>query len=140
MLVAANGEGCDRRSCEMALDVQGLFKTVDRMDSAGFASYFTEDGLFTFGNWPTVKGRSEVVEAVDQFFGSIKALEHRLIDSWSVDGVDIVEVDVAYTRHDDSRVDLTAACIFRLDGDLISDYRIYMDIGPLYAQEGEATV
>lgn len=124
----------------MALDVKELFQTVDRMDSAGFASYFTEDGLFTFGNWPTVKGRSEVIGAVDEFFGSIKALEHRLIDSWSVDGVDIVEVAVTYTRHDDSRVDLTAACFFRLDGDLISDYRIYMDIGPLYADEAEVTV
>ena len=122
----------------MATNVKEIFKTVDRMDAQGFASYFTEDGLFTFGNWPTVKGRDEVAGSVDNFFSSIKGLEHRLIDTWSVEGVDIVEVEVTYTRHDDSTVDLTAACIFRLEGDLISDYRIYMDISPLYAESPDA--
>lgn len=122
----------------MALHVEEIFKTVDRMDGRGFASYFTEDGLFTFGNWPTVKGRDEVTAAVDGFFASIKGLEHRLIQTWRMDGADIVEVEVTYTRHDDSQVDLTAACILRTEGDLITDYRIYMDIGPLYADAEEA--
>ena len=117
----------------MARDLKGIFETVDRMDAEGFANYFTEDGLFTFGNAPTVKGRAEITTAVETFFASIKALEHRVIDTWSVPGVDIVEVEVTYTRHDDSFVDLTAACVFRGNDDLISDYRIYMDINPLYA-------
>ena len=34
---------------------------------------------------------------------------------------------------DGKEVPLSAACIFRMDGDLIADYRIYMDISPLYA-------
>ena len=118
----------------MALDIPKIFKAVDQMDAAGFASYFTEDGLFTFGNWPTVKGRDEITASVEQFFTSIKALEHRVLDTWRVDDAEIVEVGVSYTRHDDSVVDLTAACIFRRDGDQIADYRIYMDISPLYAE------
>lgn len=118
----------------MALDIEAIFKSVDRMDASGFASHFTEDGLFTFGNWPTVKGRDEIVNSVDGFFASIKALEHRVIETWNDEGAEIVEVEVTYARHDDSRVDLTAACIFRVQGDLISDYRIYMDISPLYAE------
>jgi uncharacterized protein (TIGR02246 family) len=118
----------------MALDINGIFKSVDRMDAAGFASYFTEDGLFTFGNWPTVKGRDEITGSVDGFFESIKALEHRVIDRWTDEGAEIVEVEVTYTRHDGSPVDLTAACIFRVREDLISDYRIYMDISPLNAE------
>ena len=117
----------------MARDLEEIFETVDRMDAKGFASYFTEDGLFTFGNAPTAKGRDEIRSAVEGFFASIKALEHRLLDTWSVPGVDVVEVEVTYTRHDDSKVDLTAACIFRGHNDLIADYRIYMDISPLYA-------
>lgn len=120
----------------MALDIPKIFKAVDQMDAAGFASHFSDDGVFTFGNWPTVKGRDEITASVEQFFTSIKALEHRVIDSWTADGVEIAEVAVTYTRHDDSFVDLTAACIFRVDGDLISDYRIYMDISPLYAEAG----
>lgn len=118
----------------MVLNTKEIFETIDRMDAKEFASFFTEDGLFRFGNAPTVKGRGEIIGAVEQFFASIKALSHRIIDQWSSEGVDIVEVEVTYTRHDDSQVDLTAACIFRLDGGQISDYRIYMDINPLYAE------
>ena len=117
----------------MARDLKGIFETVDRMDARGFANYFTEEGLFTFGNAPTVKGRDEITAAVEGFFASIKGLEHRLVETWNVAGGDIVEVEVTYTRHDGSIVDLTAACIFRGEDDLISDYRIYMDINPLYA-------
>ena len=118
----------------MVLNTKEIFETIDRMDAKGFASYFTEDGLFRFGNVPTVKGRGEIVSAVEQFFASIKGLSHRVIDQWSVEGVDIAEVEVTYTRQDDSQVDLTAACIFRLDGEQVADYRIYMDINPLYAE------
>ena len=116
----------------MGLDGKGLFAAVDRMDAAGFSEYFTDDGLFRFGNAPTVKGRAEITSAVEQFFASIKGLEHRILETWSDKDAEIYEVEVTYTRHDDSRVDLTAACVFRMDGDLIGDYRIYMDISPLY--------
>jgi hypothetical protein len=117
----------------VALDLAEVFRTVDRMDAQGFASYFTDDGTFRFGNAPEAKGRSEITGAVTDFFSSIKALRHRVVDEW-VDGqVQIAEVEVTYTRHDDSTVDLTAACVFRTDGNLCSDYRIYMDISPLYA-------
>lgn len=118
----------------MVLNTKEIFETVDRMDAKGFASFFTDNGLFRFGNAPTVKGRDEITGAVEQFFASIKALSHRIIDEWSSEGVDIAEVEVTYTRHDDSKVDLTAACVFRLEGQQISDYRIYMDITPLYAE------
>lgn len=118
----------------MALNTREIFETVDRMDAKGFASYFTEEGLFRFGNAPTAKGRDEITGAVEQFFSSIKALKHQVVDTWSSEGVDIVEVEVTYTRHDDSQIDLTAAGIFRVQDELISDYRIYMDINPLYAE------
>ena len=116
----------------MALDGKALFATVDRMDAAGFSKFFIEDGLFKFGNAPTAKGRSEITSAVEQFFASIKDLEHRVLENWSDGGAEIYEVEVTYTRHDDSHVDLMAACLFRMQGDLIADYRIYMDISPLY--------
>ncbi len=115
----------------MALDTQEILRTVDRMDAAGFASYFTEDGTFRFANFPEAKGRSEIAGAVSEFFGSIKALRHRVLDEWSEGSVQISEVEVTYTRLDDSTVDLMAACIFRTLGDLVSDYRIYMDMSPL---------
>ena len=128
------GKTIGHKEAAVGLDLKGIFETIDRMDARGFASYFTQDGLFTFGNAPTVKGRDEITTAVEGFFSSIKGLEHRVIETWRDQGSEIVEVDVTYTRHDDALVDLKAACIFRVENDLISDYRIYMDINPLYAE------
>jgi ketosteroid isomerase-like protein len=122
-----------RNDNKMPLDVNGLFDTVDRQDAEGFGMFFTEDGLFRFGNAPTVKGRSEISASVSQFFESIKALRHRILDTWRSGDVEICEVEVTYTRHDDTTVDLMAACLFRMQGDRIADYRIYMDISPLHA-------
>jgi hypothetical protein len=122
------------KEAAVALDTQGLFRTVDRMDAAGFASFFTEDGTFRFGNAPQAKGRSEIEGAVSEFFGSLKALRHRLVDEWSEGLTQISEVEVTYTRLDDSTVDLMAACIFRRSGDLVADYRIYMDLAPLFSE------
>ena len=120
----------------MGLDGKALFATVDRMDAKGFSEFFSDEGLFRFGNAPTVKGRSEIASAVEQFFASIKSLEHRIIETWSAGDTEIVEVEVTYTRSDDSLVDLMAACVFRMQGELIRDYRIYMDISPLYETAG----
>lgn len=117
----------------MAFDVRETFKVVDRMDPDAFAELFSEDGLFRFGNWPSVKGRGEISAFVAEFFTSIKALKHRVTDDWRIEDVAIAEVEVTYTRHDDSTVDLTAACIFRLQNEEIADYRIYMDVNPLFA-------
>ena len=120
----------------MAFDVKEAFKIVDEMDPERFAGLFAEDGLFRFGNWPTVKGRAEISAFVAEFFTSITALKHRVTDSWRVEDVEIAAVEVTYTRHDASTVDLTAACIFRMQGDEIADYRIYMDVNPLFATTG----
>lgn len=117
----------------MAFDVNELFETVDRQDADGFASYFAEDGLFRFGNWPVVKGRAEISASVTEFFSSLKALSHRVIATWKDGDVLVSEVEVVYTRPDDSEVDLMAACVFRTIGDQIADYRIYMDVNPLFA-------
>ena len=117
----------------MALDLMRTFERVDAMDARGFAECFTPDGLFRFGNAPTAKGRSEITSAVDEFFASIKGLRHNVLERWVDGDVEIAEVEATYTRHDGSEISLMAACVFRMDGDLIDDYRIYMDISPLFA-------
>jgi hypothetical protein len=45
----------------------------------------------------------------------------------------IVELAVEYTRKDGKMVTLPCANIFRMDGLLVRDYRIFMDVSPIYA-------
>lgn len=118
-----------------SLDTDRLFKTIDAMDADAFASFIAEDGTFRFGNADPVKGRETVRDAVAGFFASIAGIHHHDLETWGVrDGLAVSEGRVHYTRHDGRTVTVPFVNVYRLDGDLVADYRIYVDIAPLYAE------
>ena len=117
----------------MAVSMKELFEVVDRKDAEGFAALFTTDGRFRFGNSPTVTGREDIASTVGEFFAALESLRHEILDLWEEDDVAICEVEVVYRRKDGHEVLLPAATIGRTEGDLLRDYRIYMDVNPLFA-------
>ena len=69
------------------------------------------------------------------FFASLKGLRHEIHSVWTVDGdVVITEMTVHYERLDGQQISLPCANIFRLRDGLIADYRIFMDVAPLFAE------
>ena len=113
--------------------LRNLFAAIDSKDPAAFVGYLTKDARFRFGSSPPATGHAAIATAVGGFFESIAGLEHR-IDMATRDSDTVVcEGEVTYTRHDGSRIALPFANIFEMDGERIADYKIYMDIGPLYA-------
>lgn len=116
----------------MTTSMKELFEIVDRMDPQGFAERFTEDGRFRFGNAPTVATRAGIADSVGQFFSSLSSLRHDIQDVWEQDDVVITEVEATYVRADGHEVSLPAVTVARTEGELIRDYRIYMDINPLF--------
>jgi limonene-1,2-epoxide hydrolase len=84
-------------------------------------------------------GRQQVEQGMSGFFSMIGGLSHEIIgvwsDLWEAGEVKIVEVEVTYTRKDGSRTEaLPATTIVRMEDDRIKDYRIFMDVSPLFAQ------
>ena len=116
----------------MATSMKELFEIVDRKDPDGFAGEFTEDGRFRFGNAPTVIGREAISGSVSEFFSSLTSLRHDIQDEWQQADVVITEVEATYVRADGFEITLPAVTVARKDGDLIRDYRIYMDVNPLF--------
>jgi limonene-1,2-epoxide hydrolase len=115
-------------------DIGGLFAAIDAQDSAAFVSYLKDGAVFRFGSAPPVQGREAIQAAVDGFFSSIAGLSHK-IDRTMRDGDTLVcEGEVTYRRHDGTELALPFADVFEYDGDLISHYKIYMDIAALYAE------
>jgi ketosteroid isomerase-like protein len=110
-----------------------VFADVDRMDAKAFASYLAEDCLLRFANADEVVGRDAIEEAIAGFFSTIKGLSHHIVEQWRVDDTTIVQLEATYTRMDDRRVTLPAVTIYRRGGDLIDEYRIYIDLAPIYA-------
>jgi hypothetical protein len=119
-------------------ETQRLFETIDRMDAAGLAAHFTPDGSFRFGNAEAAVGREAFEKAVAGFFDTIGGLRHRLIGvwvgSWEHGAVRSVEAEVTYTRNDGSQTSpLPVTSTLRMKGDLIHDYRVFIDVSPVFS-------
>ena len=111
-----------------------LFASIDRMDADAFAGFLTEDGSFTFGNQPPARGRAAVRDAVGGFFASIAGLKHRIDRVWRDENSVVCHGEVTYERMNGDTVTLPFADVFYMQDGLISDYRIFMDVAPLYAE------
>ena len=111
-----------------------LFTSIDGKDTESFLGFLTDDAVFRFGSAPAVQGAATIRAAVDGFFGTIKGSTHSLNNTLAEGSVLVCEGEVTYQRMDDSAVTLPFTNVFELDGDRISDYKIYIDIAPLYAE------
>ena len=107
--------------------------SIDAMDAEGFLRFIAPEGEFRFGSAPPVRGRDGIGEAVGGFFGTIAAISHELQRIVAEGNTVVCEGEVTYTRHDGSAVTLPFCNVFETDSGLISLYRIYIDIAPLYA-------
>jgi len=111
-----------------------LFAAIDRKDADAFVECLTDDASFRFGSAPAVAGRDGIREAVAAFFATIAGLSHRLNEPIAHGDTLVCEGAVTYIRHDGSEITLPFANVFEMDGGLIRNYKIYADIGPLYAE------
>lgn len=111
-----------------------LFNAIDSKDAVRFTEFLAPDGEFRFGSAPTVRGREAVASAVTAFFGSIDSLEHSVSRVWRDEDSLACEGEVCYRRLDGQEVVIPFVDVFEFSGELVSSYRIYIDIGPLFAE------
>ena len=110
-----------------------LLADVDRMDAKAFASYLSADCLLRFGNADEVHGREAIEAAIAGFFTTIKGLSHEIVGEWEHDQTTVIQFETTYIRLDDRQVTVPAVTIYRRGEELIDDYRIYVDLAPVYA-------
>jgi hypothetical protein len=111
-----------------------VFRIVDAMDTAAFADLFSEDGSATFGNAEPMVGPAAIRAGIGGFFGTIAGLRHRVVRTWQVRADTVAETVVTYRRLDGGEVSVPAVTIWHTTPeDRIDDYRIYVDLAPLYA-------
>jgi len=113
--------------------VSRLFQSIDNQDLDTFLSFLSDDVVFRFGNAESVNGRDTVGSAVGGFFDSVKTLTHDVLDTWEIDGAVMCHGSVTYTRHDGSTLTVPFANVFKMDGELIREYLIFVDVSELYS-------
>jgi ketosteroid isomerase-like protein len=110
-----------------------MFAVADTLDVDNYVNYLAPDVHFRFGNAEPITGREAVRDAVGQFFTTIKGLQHTILQEWHDGDTIIQQLDVTYTRLDDKQVTLPAINLLRMHDDTVADYRIYVDLAPVYA-------
>jgi ketosteroid isomerase-like protein len=112
--------------------VQAIFSAFDSKDIGALAALVTDDVRLQIGNADVVNGKAEFVQALQAFVVSVASFRHTVTNVWSdVDAV-IAELRVHYTRLDGTEVMLPCCNVFRLRDGAVADYRVYMDITPVY--------
>ena len=127
----------DRRSPEDV--VREIFAATDALDTEAKLQLVTEDVRLGFGNEDVMNGKAALKDVSDAVNDSVRAISHDITGLWRIDGgagaddVILTELQVHYTRLDGGELTLPCFNAFRVRDGLISDYRVYMDMTPVYA-------
>jgi ketosteroid isomerase-like protein len=122
--------------------VRELLAAVDAGDAQRALGLLTDDVRFQFGSAEPTVGQEGVAANAAVLRTAIAGLSHELDTIWTVGEPDpavICELAVTYERHDGSRLTLPCLNVFRLRDGRIADYRIYMDINPVFAPVSQPT-
>lgn len=112
---------------------QAIFAAFDEKDIIALATLMTDDVRLQIGNADVVEGKAAFVRELQAFFGSVAEFRHTVTNVWSDLDAVIAELTVHYTRLDGTEVTLPCCNVFRLLDGAVADYRVYMDITPVYA-------
>ncbi len=115
----------------MARNVEEVFKVADRMNATTFSELLTTDVKFRFSNNDLWTGREAVVNGLNYLFSRINGLRHDVVGIYSKGEGYAVEAIANYTMKDGKIISLPAVSVLKYKGDMIEDYRIYMDISPV---------
>ena len=100
-----------------------------------FSAHLADDVEFRFGNADPVHGRAAVRDVWAGFCETVDGVRHDLVSQWDVGDAVIAESDVTYTRKDGGSVTVPVVTIYRPAGGPIDDYRVFIDLAPLFAGE-----
>ena len=110
-----------------------LFADIDSMEPDRFAAHLADDVSFRFGNADTVHGRDAVRDVWAGFCETVDGVRHEIVEQFESGDAVIAESDVTYTKKDGSTVTVPVVTIYRAGGELIDDYRVFIDLAPLFS-------
>ena len=114
-------------------DRSQLFADIDSMEPERFTAHLAEDVTMCFGNADPIHGRDAVHDVWAGFCEGLDDISHERLRSWESDDGSVAEANVTYTKKDGSTVTVPVATIWREGDGGITDYRIFIDLAPLFA-------
>jgi ketosteroid isomerase-like protein len=114
--------------------IRDVFARVDSGVPVRFAALFAPDGTMVFGNSEPMVGPAAIEDGIRGFFGTIDGLSHRLVGEWHEGGTSVAQLETTYDRKDGTQVTVPVVSIIRRrDDGFVQDYRVYLDLSPVFA-------
>ncbi len=113
--------------------IEHLFRAIDGKDTESFLDCLDVNARFRFGSADPVTGSAAIASAVQGFFDSIRALEHSVVRTLASGDTVVCEGVVTYSRSVGGEISLPFCNVFEFADEKIADYKVYVDIAPLYA-------
>ncbi|MEA2212474.1 MAG: hypothetical protein QOF83_2422 [Solirubrobacteraceae bacterium] len=118
-----------------------MFAALDGGDVPAYLEFLSADASLRFGNNPPVIGRPAIKESLDSFYKTFQRVRHNHIATWTRPEGTAVEADVTYLRLDGSEAHVHAVTICRFNNrNEIDDYRIFVDLQPLFTASARPAV
>jgi ketosteroid isomerase-like protein len=111
--------------------VLNTFAADAARDADRFAAKLTAHATFRLGGNPAVVGRDAIRDMVARMFTAFHSVRHRLVQAFECPAALIYEAEVTYTFADGRVVTAPYVNVLRFEGELVSDYRIYLDLSVL---------
>ena len=114
--------------------VETLFEAMKKQDWATIKSCLTEDVLYRVGSSEPVYGYESVEKYLSSLYEQVKFEGADVRQVLEPQGQVIFEMDTHYLRLADNH-SISFACtdILRMQGNKIREWRVYVDLSPMYA-------
>lgn len=116
----------------MTIQFEKMFQAVDRSDTTEFLTHLDDDISFVFANMPPVKGKQALATFLNGFFSSIECSRHYDLEQFTAPNAITVTGKVEYTRKDGKKLTFPFCNLFKLKGNKVKDYLIYVDNHTLF--------
>ena len=114
-------------------DRSQLFTDIDSMEPERFSQHLAEDVTMRFGSGAPIHGREAARDAWAGFCEGVDGVSHEHLRRWESDAGTVAEANVTYTKQDGSSVTVPVVTIYTEGDGGIDDYRIFIDLAPLFA-------
>ena len=110
--------------------VRELCAAADAADGARFASFFSTDANFRFGNAKPLVGREAIAASTEATVDAIWPTQHRVDQVAEIGDQLFCRFTILVAPPDGAELELPCVTVVRLADGFIVDYRVHMDIAP----------
>ncbi|MFH8470752.1 nuclear transport factor 2 family protein [Streptomyces sp. NPDC017991] len=112
--------------------VHAMCAAVDAGEAESFGSWFAEDATYTFANNETLVGRDAVVAATAEVADALPWVRHVVDQVAEGENQLFCRFTIWTAAPDGTALVLPCVTVIWMEGDLVRDYRVHMDVTPAF--------